>query len=177
LSVSFLRKLSRQIIDRARSRLSNERPVVHRKSGILDITLDHLPERAASRLRQSLYAHNAQLVGKSNYRDLHVALRDSDKRIVGGLLGSTYWEWFVVDCVWIDPDYRGQHHSARLFEAAEQTAVQRGCRYACLETYTFQGKLGLYQSLGYEVLDAVDDFPPGHRRFFLKKTLRVGTSF
>jgi hypothetical protein len=59
-----------------------------------------------------------------------------------------------------------------MFAAGEKEAIRRGCGYSYLDTFTFQGKVGHYEALGYEVFGVLEDFPPGHRRFFMKKALK-----
>ncbi|MGC6728099.1 hypothetical protein ACP0GO_26835, partial [Escherichia coli] len=39
-----------------------------------------------------------------------------------------------------------------------------------LDTYSFQAR-GFYEKLGYTVFGTIDDFPPGHQRFFGRKRL------
>jgi hypothetical protein len=39
-----------------------------------------------------------------------------------------------------------------------------------LETLSFQAR-GFYERYGYSVFGELDDFPPGHRKYFLKKNL------
>jgi hypothetical protein len=39
-----------------------------------------------------------------------------------------------------------------------------------LDTFDFQVK-AFYEKLGYELFGILDDCPPGHRRYFLKKAL------
>jgi hypothetical protein len=39
-----------------------------------------------------------------------------------------------------------------------------------LDTYSFQAR-GFYERLGYTVFGTINDYPPGHSRFFLTKTL------
>jgi ribosomal protein S18 acetylase RimI-like enzyme len=51
---------------------------------------------------------------------------------------------------------------------AEAEAIHRGCRGAWLDTFSFQAR-GFYERLGYSIFGTIENFPPGHRRFFLKK--------
>ena len=52
----------------------------------------------------------------------------------------------------------------------EQAAKERGCTYAHLDTFSFQAR-PFYEALGYEVFGILDDYPPGHHKFFMKKAL------
>ncbi len=54
--------------------------------------------------------------------------------------------------------------------AHSEEAARRGCRYAWLDAFSFQAR-GFYEKLGYTVLGTLEDSPPGHSRYFLKKNL------
>lgn len=60
-----------------------------------------------------------------------------------------------------------------LLAAAEREAANRGCRGVYLDTFDFQAR-PFYERVGYTVFGAQDDYPPGHRRFFMQKDLRQG---
>ena len=49
-------------------------------------------------------------------------------------------------------------------------ARERGCIGLWLDTYWFQAR-SFYEKQGYEVFGALDDYPRGGQRFFLKKSL------
>ena len=55
-------------------------------------------------------------------------------------------------------------------DAAESAARERGCRIVLLDTFGVQAP-GFYDKLGYRVVGTIDDFPPGHRRYFYVKDL------
>jgi GNAT superfamily N-acetyltransferase len=96
---------------------------------------------------------------------------DDDRRTVGGVVGGTYWRWLLTDFLWIDEGIRGL--GRRLLMAAEREAIRRGCRCACLETFSFRAP-AFYEKLGYLVFGTLDDCAPGHRRYSLKKQFQPG---
>ncbi len=51
----------------------------------------------------------------------------------------------------------------------ERRAIERGCHSAWVDTFSFQAP-GFYRELGYEAFGELD-YPPEHKRFFLKKRL------
>jgi hypothetical protein len=53
---------------------------------------------------------------------------------------------------------------------AEAEARQRGAQHAYLDTFSFQAP-GFYKKHGYQVFGELQDFPPGHQRYFLTKQL------
>jgi ribosomal protein S18 acetylase RimI-like enzyme len=75
-----------------------------------------------------------------------------------------------VNFVWVTEALRGQRHGTRLMDAAESFAVEHGCTSATLETLSFQAP-GFYAKRGYEVFGTLEDYPPGHSKFFLRKRL------
>ncbi len=115
-------------------------------------------------------SYEADQVEPRDEKPLAVTLRTADGRLRAGLSGRTYWGWLHVRHSWVDEELRGLGLGRRLMEAAEEEAVRRGCRQSHLSTYSFQA-LDFYRRLGYRVFGALEDFPPGHRRFFLRKRL------
>ncbi|AVH67615.1 MULTISPECIES: GNAT family N-acetyltransferase [unclassified Nostoc] len=120
---------------------------------------------------KQLHQFNVSKIGDYQYTSLFVLLRDSEKKVVGGLEGFLGLGWFHIGTLWITENLRGYGYGKALLLAAEQEAVNRGCLYAYLFTYSFQAP-EFYQHLGYEVFGELEDFPVGHRRYFLKKSLQ-----
>ncbi len=121
-------------------------------------------------VHDGLREFNAQKAGPSNRTRLAVFLRDRSGRVVGGLIGETSWGWLYVDAFWIDDSARGQGHGSRMLRAAEARARERGCTDAYLDTFSFQA-LPFYEKEGYVCFGTLEGFPPGHRRFYLRKRL------
>ncbi|HJU28399.1 MAG TPA: GNAT family N-acetyltransferase, partial [Candidatus Binataceae bacterium] len=61
-------------------------------------------------------------------------------------------------------------YGRRLMESAERYAIERGCGNAHLSTHSFQAR-PMYEKLGYEIFGALEDFPPGHSKFYMRKRL------
>lgn len=121
-------------------------------------------------VNQQILKFNRSRVGEGNYKLLVIFLRDSDSHIVGGLLGETYWQWLHVDVLWVHELFRGEGYGDKLLTTAEQEAVNRGCQYAYLDTFSFQAP-EFYQKRGYVVFGELPNFPQGYKRYFLKKEL------
>ncbi|HEX6624199.1 MAG TPA: GNAT family N-acetyltransferase [Pyrinomonadaceae bacterium] len=103
-------------------------------------------------------------------------LKDEQGAIVGGVHGN-YSDsgWLYVSTLWVSEHVRGGGHGSRLLEAIEREAAGRGCANVYLDTFGFQA-LGFYMKLGYGVFGELEDFPPGHSRFFLRKKLGEAAS-
>ena len=113
---------------------------------------------------------NAQQAGDDNGKNLCFVLRDPDDAVVGGVIGSTFWNWFHVNLMWIREDLRGQGHGVKLLTLAEEEARGRGAEHAYLDTFSFQAP-EFYKKYGYRVYGELDDFPTGHRLYFMTKDL------
>ena len=70
----------------------------------------------------------------------------------------------------IKEELRGQGFGHRLLTLAEDEARHRGAKKAHLDTFSFQAP-DFYKQHGYEVFGELQDFPPGHQRYFLSKQL------
>ncbi|WP_439574008.1 GNAT family N-acetyltransferase [Phreatobacter sp.] len=119
---------------------------------------------------KGLIAYNTAKAGRTKWKRFAISVRDDEGTVRGGLVGFTMWNWCFVELLWIDEALRGTGIGTDLIGKAEAIAAKRGARHIYLDTFSFQGD-GFYQKLGYEVFGELDDFPPGHRRIWLKKDL------
>ena len=122
-------------------------------------------------LRVGLTEHATSKNRERDYKILMVLLRDEAGNIVGGLYGNTLWGWLEISLLWVAESLRIGGYGSRIMAAAEQEAIARGCRYAKVETFSFQA-LEFYRKQGYEVFAQLDDFPEGESFYFLKKRLK-----
>ena len=52
--------------------------------------------------------YNRSFMGRGEYAQLRIFLRDADGRVAGGLLGESYWGWLHIDIFWLDEAARGR---------------------------------------------------------------------
>lgn len=129
------------------------------------------PEEAAwGIIGRGVGTYNEQQAGDNNFQRLCFVLRTPDQDIVGGVLGETYWDWLYIDLLWVKDELRGRGYGRRLMTAAEDEARQRGAKNAYLDTFSFQAP-DFYRHHGYQVFGELQDYPPGHQRYFLRKQL------
>ncbi len=81
-----------------------------------------------------------------------------------------WWRWLYVERLWLAESLRGQGYAQRLLKMAEIHALAGGCSTAFADTFDPR-VLAFLEHHGYEVPFTLDDFPPGQRQYFLKKTL------
>jgi ribosomal protein S18 acetylase RimI-like enzyme len=123
---------------------------------------------AKREIYKQMGAFNKRACG-SDYRPLAITLREGDE-IVGGLIGETYWGWLYIDSLWIAEKFRRKNWGTTLMEKAESEARRRGIRNAFVNSFSFQAP-GFYKKLGYTEFGRLNDFPQGHSRHWMMKTL------
>ena len=111
---------------------------------------------------------NIAKTGTAAYYPVQYYLRDSDDEVLGGLLGYTWGDWMHINHVWVAEPARGRGYAREMMAAAEAYAQKRNCIGAYLETYSFQAR-PMYEKLGYKVVGQIDNMPPGHTHYFMKK--------
>jgi GNAT superfamily N-acetyltransferase len=137
----------------------------------LELVFDPLPADALSRfVTESLAAHNIAATGLSAYYPVGFFLKSVRGEWLGGLLGNIWGGWLHVTHLWVASVARGRGNGTRLLQAAEDYAAERGCIAVTLETQSFEAPR-FYEKRGYEVFATLDDCPPGHTKFFLRKQL------
>jgi len=138
------------------------------------ITLTDQPDPAEVKfVEDGLATYNLQFAPPYGTQRLVVLLRGDDGKLLGGLLGLTWWGWLRIDILWLDEAVRGQDLGTRLIATAEAEAIRRGCHHVFLDTMSFQA-LPFYLKLGYTVFGQLDDLPAGsgHKMHFLQKALQ-----
>ena len=114
--------------------------------------------------------YNIAATGMAAYFPVNFVLRSERDDVIGGILGQLWGGWLQITFLWVAEAARGQGYGRRLVQAAEDYARARGAVAATLETFSFQAR-PFYEGLGYEAFGTLDEYPPGHAKFFLRKTL------
>lgn len=113
---------------------------------------------------------NTQQAGDDRAQRLCYAVFGPGDEIVGGVIGVVHWNWLYVDLMWLREDLRGRGDGHRLLALLEEEARQHGATQVYLDTFSFQAP-EFYRRHGYRVYGELKDFPAGHDRLFLTKTL------
>lgn len=121
-------------------------------------------------LAHGLTQHALPTTGVAGFQPLAVFARDRAGAVVAGVQGTVNWTWLHVALFWISDELRHQGLGSRLLHSIEDAARQRGCKAAHLDTFSYQAR-PFYERRGYTLFATLDDYPPGHQRFFLRKTL------
>ena len=102
---------------------------------------------------------------------MRYGIHDEDGSLIAGITAVLYcWRILYTDALWVDELHRHRGLGTKLLRNLEEEAKSNGCTLSHLDTFDFQSK-AFYERLGYQVFGVLDDCPPGHTRYFLKKTL------
>jgi GNAT superfamily N-acetyltransferase len=118
----------------------------------------------------ALWAYNVAQTGDGDLQLLVIHVHSPTGEMIGGLVGTYLWGWLHIETVIVAESFRQQGIGTQLMRAAEIDAWQRGYRNIYLETMSFQAR-PFYEQMGYVVFGTLDDFPPGHQQYFMRKTL------
>lgn len=118
-----------------------------------------------------LRAYNVAQAGDARPERFALLIRDeTSDEVIGGLYGRSLYSWLFVELLAVPDQCRGQGMGTRLMQMAEEHARKNRCVGIWLDTFSFQAP-EFYRKLGFVEFAKVEDFPPGHQRFFFEKRL------
>jgi GNAT superfamily N-acetyltransferase len=98
-------------------------------------------------------------------------IKDQGK-IVAGINAVIYnWNILYIAILFVNESHRGKKLGSILLRKVENDAKTMGAALAHLDTFDFQAK-DFYIKHGYEIFGVLEDCPPNHKRYYLKKTLK-----
>jgi GNAT superfamily N-acetyltransferase len=132
--------------------------------------IGYLEQPAWEIVGSGIREYNTQQAGDGHSLLLCFVLYAPDGSIVGGIIGETHWNWLFINLMWIQEELRDRGYGRELLAAAEEEGSKRGATNAYLDTFSFQAP-DFYKKHGYQVFGVLDDFPQGHKRYYLTKKL------
>jgi len=133
-------------------------------------TIQSLDPPAWEVIGRGIREYNTKQAGDGRAIYLCFVLHAPDGSVAGGIIGETHWNWLFINLMWIPEELRGKGYGHTLLLAAEDEGRKRGATHAYLDTFSFQAP-EFYKKHGYQVFGVLDDFPPGHKRYYLAKRL------
>lgn len=137
-------------------------------------------QRDIEAVKDGLRAYNKNFIPQNAFQELGVFIEDEAGSKTGGLIGETVGHYLMIKYLWVDESLRGQDCGTELMRQAEEEAISRGCRYALVDTFSFQAR-PFYERLGYECkmelegfiddIRAAEGVETLHQRFYLTKKL------
>ncbi|KAA3625425.1 MAG: N-acetyltransferase [Flavobacterium sp.] len=99
-----------------------------------------------------------------------VFAKDDNGTVLGGIRACGYWNYCLLELLWLSEKTRRSGVGSKLVEAFEEFAALKGFNYIRTETVSFQAR-PFYEKLGYTVYGELPDFPKGHTTYCLFKEL------
>lgn len=95
-------------------------------------------ERDIREIHEMLKKYNLAHREASQSVPIGIFLEDEMGRKLAGLTGETFGNWLCIRYLFVSESLRGQGIGGRLLETAELDAKRRGCKYAFVDTFSFQ---------------------------------------
>lgn len=131
---------------------------------------DEIKEQDKEIIYQGLLEYNLARIEEKNKKDLGIYLQDDTGKKLAGLIGDTHGNWLFVKYLWVCEELRGQNIGSQILKKAEEIAKERGCKYAFLDTFSFQAPL-FYTKHGYQEVFVLEEYPVTGKRYYFTKTL------
>lgn len=104
------------------------------------------------------------LLVKSNSDELHPVK-------IGGANLQIFFDYVLIDVLWIDPKFRNQGFGRKLVEKIEDHARELGVKRLLLSTYEHQNSIEFWRKIGCEEVGRVRDYPEGQHLIYFHKRL------
>jgi ribosomal protein S18 acetylase RimI-like enzyme len=121
-------------------------------------------------LGDAIYAFNVAKTGINDGASLTAVVRETSGTIIAGINGHTWGGCWEIKQLWVRETDRRRGLGRRLMATAETEAKRRGCTQTILSTHSFQAP-AFYESLGFEKVASVPDYPRGHQDCRYRKRL------
>ncbi len=126
-------------------------------------------EEDKQEIYEELLKYNLKHLENIDVKELGVFLQNEEGIKVAGLIGKTHGNWLTIDYLWVHESLRGNDIGSEIINKAEMESKSRGCKYAFLNTFSFQAE-GFYLKLGYKKVFSLEDYPViGKRHYFVKE--------
>jgi GNAT superfamily N-acetyltransferase len=140
----------------------------------MDLTYNLHPEPTPEeqyRIIDPLIVYNEAQAGPRNKKDFAFSVQSETGEFVGGLLGFTHFNHFFVSALYVHQLFRKEGIGRELMKRAEALALEQGSDVIYLDTFDYQAP-EFYEKLGFKIFGKLEDYPPGHQRFYLMKRIR-----
>ncbi len=117
-----------------------------------------------------LKAFNLSNREESQNVPIGIFYEDDNGKKLAGLTGETFGNWLCIHYLFVEEHLRKEGVGSELLLAAEREAKERGCKYAFVDTFSFQAPQ-FYIRHGYEEVFTLDEYPYTGKRYYFTKEL------
>lgn len=93
-----------------------------------------------------------------------------DNKLIGGAIGFIKYDWYFLDMLYIDEEYRKRNIGTRLINELENFARKEKLTGIRTDTWNFQAK-EFYEKMGFKLFGELKDCPLGTINYFFEKKL------
>ncbi len=116
---------------------------------------------------KQLKDNTSENVDKSSTKPSN-SLAFDDNKLIGGAIGFIEYDWYFLDLLYIDEEYRGQDIGSNLLKQIEDFARGRKTNRCQNGNMGFSSERILRKN-GYKVFGKIKDCPPNTVCYFFKK--------
>lgn len=80
-------------------------------------------------------------IAKNQKIPIGLFFEDENSRKLAGLTGEIFGNWLCIQFLFVSEQLRGQGIGSKLLQAAKSEAKQRDCKYAFVDTFSFQAPI------------------------------------
>lgn len=130
---------------------------------------DDVSEHDVNEIHRMLNEYN--LVHRENQKiPIGLFFEDENSRKLAGLTGEIFGNWLCIQFLFVSEQLRGQGIGSKLLQAAKSEAKQRDCKYAFVDTFSFQAPI-FYKKHGYQEVFTLEEYPYTEKRYYYTKNL------
>lgn len=130
---------------------------------------DDVSEHDVNEIHRMLKEYN--LVHRENQKiPIGLFFEDENSRKLAGLTGEIFGNWLCIQFLFVSEQLRGQGIGSKLLQAAKSEAKQRDCKYAFVDTFSFQAPI-FYKKHGYQEVFTLEEYPYTEKRYYYTKNL------
>ena len=128
-------------------------------------------DRDINEIHEMLREYNLRHREASENVPLGIFLEDENGKKLAGLTGETFGNGLCIRFLFVGEPLRGRGRGSKLLTAAGSEAQRRGCKYAFVDTFSFQAP-AFYEKHGYREVFTLEEHPyTGKRHYYTKELL------
>ncbi len=127
-------------------------------------------EKDINDIHEMLKSFNLRNREESTNIPIGIFYEDEKGKKLAGLTGETFGNWLCIRYLFVEEHLRKEGLGSELLLTAEEEARHRGCKYAFVDTFSFQAP-EFYKKHGYREVFALTEYPYTGKRYYYTKAL------